>query len=413
MHQPSLFSSLIWTVSDLTRYLRSLLESDPALQDVWVQGEISNLSQPRSGHVYFTLKDHGAALRCVMWRSEALRLRMTLQDGLAVEAHGTISIYEPGGQYQLYVDWIRARGEGELYLEFLRRKERLEAEGLFDAARKRPVPRLPRRIGVVTSPSGAALRDILSTLQRRLPLVEVVLAPSAVQGEEAVSQLVAALEALNRYQKPDVILLARGGGSMEDLWVFNDERVVRAVAASEAPVISGVGHQTDFTLVDFAADLRAPTPTAAAELATPITLNDLLATVAELQKRLRLAGERAIRERENALRLLESRLRLVSPFHRLQIEQQRLDELTRRLSVAVEEVLKKKKLQVEGLEEHLEALNPLAILSRGYAILLETESGRLITRLHQVRPGMRFRVQLSDGSFEAWAGEKGKEEVPG
>jgi exodeoxyribonuclease VII large subunit len=284
---------------------------------------------------------------------------------------------------------------------------------LFDAARKRPVPRLPRRIGVVTSPSGAALRDILSTLQRRLPLVEVVLAPSAVQGEEAVSQLVAALEALNRYQKPDVILLARGGGSMEDLWVFNDERVVRAVAASEAPVISGVGHQTDFTLVDFAADLRAPTPTAAAELATPITLNDLLATVAELQKRLRLAGERAIRERENALRLLEARLRLVSPFHRLQIEQQRLDELTRRLSVAVEDVLKKKKLQVEGLEEHLEALNPLAILSRGYAILLETESSRLITRLHQVRPGMRFRAQLSDGSFEAWAGEKGKEEVPG
>ncbi len=406
MHQPSLFSSPIWTVSDLTRHLRLLLESDPLLQDVWVQGEISNLSQPRSGHLYFTLKDQGAALRCVMWRSDTFRLQMVLQDGLAVEAHGAISLYEPGGQYQLYVDLIRARGEGELYQEFLRRKQRLEAEGLFDTARKRIPPRLPRRIGVVTSPSGAALRDILSTLRRRLPLVEVVLAPSAVQGEEAVPQLVAALEALNRHLKPDVILLARGGGSMEDLWAFNDERVVRAVAASEAPVISGVGHETDFTLVDFAADVRAPTPTAAAELATQITLNDLLDEVAALQKRLRLAGEKAMGERENALRQLEARLRFVSPFHRLQIEQQRLDEYHHRLMGTIAQTLERKMLQLRGVEKRLEALNPLAILRRGYAILSEPESGRPITHLAQIHPGMRFRVRLSEGSFEAWAGKK-------
>ncbi|MFO3797479.1 MAG: exodeoxyribonuclease VII large subunit, partial [Anaerolineales bacterium] len=230
-YQPALFPSSVWSVSELTRYLRLMLESDPTLQEIWVQGEISNLSRPASGHLYFTLKDQGAALRCVMWRSDVMRLRMGLQDGLAIEAHGAISIYEPGGQYQLYVDQIRPRGEGELYQEFLRLKQRLEAEGLFEEARKRPLPRLPRRIGVVTSPSGAALRDILNTLRRRLPLIEVILAASSVQGEEAPQELIAALQALNRYAKPDVILLARGGGSIEDLWAFNDEGLVRAVAA--------------------------------------------------------------------------------------------------------------------------------------------------------------------------------------
>lgn len=408
--QPSLFAPLIWSVSELTRYLRVLLEGDPALQDVWVRGEISNLSRPASGHVYFTIKDQGASLRCVMWRSEAARLRLPLQDGLAIEAHGNISVYEPSGQYQLYVDAIQPQGEGVLYQEFLRLKQRLEAEGLFDEARKRPLPLLPRRIGVVTSPSGAALRDILNTLRRRLPLVEVVLSPSSVQGDEAVPELVAALEALNRYSKPDVILLARGGGSIEDLWAFNDERVVRAVAASEAPVISGVGHQTDFTLVDFAADVRAPTPTAAAELATPLTLEDLLAGIERFQERLILAVESALERRKRDLQQLEARLRFVSPAHRLQMEQQRLDERIRRLTGAVAQGLEREALQLKGLERRLQALSPLAVLSRGYAILSDPQSGQPIVRLRQIVPGMHFWVSLADGRFEAWAGEK-KEEV--
>ena len=218
-----------WTVSTLTRYLRQLLESDANLQDVWVQGEISNLSRPASGHLYFTLKDSGASLRCVMWRNEAARVRLALQDGQSVEAHGKISLYEAGGQYQLYADLVRPLGEGALYQEFLRLKALLEAEGLFDTARKRPLPDSPRQIGIVTSPTGAALRDILNTLRRRLPLVKVILAPTPVQGDEAPPAIVSALRSLNRVGAPQVIILARGGGSIEDLWAFNDERVVRAV----------------------------------------------------------------------------------------------------------------------------------------------------------------------------------------
>src|SRR5512134_1641005 len=283
--QPTLFSTQQWTVSKLTFYIRKLLEENEVLQDVWVQGEISNLSRPASGHVYFTLKDSSAALKCVMWKTSALRLRMGLQDGMEVEVHGRIGVYEVSGQYQLYADQIRPVGEGALYQEFMRLKSMLEAEGLFASERKRPIPMFPHRIGIVTSATGAALRDMLNTLRRRLPLVEVILAPSPVQGVEAPPALVKALQSLV-LQSPDVILLARGGGSIEDLWAFNDERVVRAVANSRVPVICGVGHETDFTLSDFAADLRAPTPTAAAELATQTTIFDLTAQVSSLQSQI-------------------------------------------------------------------------------------------------------------------------------
>ncbi len=261
--QPSLFSSNHLTVFQITFRIRKLLEGDLELQDVWVEGEISNLSRPASGHIYFTLKDKNASLRCVMWKTDAMRLRVALQDGAAIEAHGKIAVYEPQGQYQLIVNIIQPKGEGALYQEFLRLKAMLEAEGLFDLERKRPTPELPKTIGIVTSATGAALRDMLNTLRRRLPLVRVILAPSLVQGVEAPPALVSALASLNR-QNPDVILLARGGGSIEDLWAFNDERVVRAVAESNAPVICGVGHETDFTLAIsppiFAPRLRLPLP---------------------------------------------------------------------------------------------------------------------------------------------------------
>jgi len=286
MLQPSLFPVTSISVSELTRYLREWMESDELLRDVWVQGEITNLSRPASGHVYFTIKDEYSALKCVIWRTSAGRATSNLQSGLAVEVHGYVSVYERDGTYQLYVDAVRPAGEGTLFQEFLRLKARLEEEGLFDASRKKMIPQVPAKIGVVTSPSGAALQDILNTLQRRYPLVEVILAPAAVQGENAPGELAAAIGQLNREPGIDVIIVARGGGSLEDLWAFNDERVVRAVAASHVPIISGVGHETDFTLTDFAADLRAPTPTAAAEQAVPDQM-DVRERLLATQRRLR------------------------------------------------------------------------------------------------------------------------------
>jgi exodeoxyribonuclease VII large subunit len=387
-----------WTVSTLTRYLRQLLESDASLQDVWVQGEISNLSRPASGHIYFTLKDSGASLKCVMWRSEAARMRLALKDGLAVEAHGSISLYEAGGQYQLYADAIRLLGEGALYQEFLRLRTLLEAEGLFDTARKRPIPDFPRRIGIVTSPTGAALRDILNTLRRRLPLVKVILAPTPVQGDEAPPAIVSALQTLNRVGAPEVIILARGGGSIEDLWAFNDERVVRAVVGSAAPVITGVGHETDFTLADFAADLRAPTPTAAAELATPITVLDLNANLTEYGAILVRGMAALFQQKRAAAAWLDNHLRLASPGRRLQTERQRLDEISRRWNAAQAHRLEIAEEKFRGLESRLLSLSPLAVLRRGYAVVTKNE--KVVTSVAQIRLDDKLRVRVQDGEFD-------------
>jgi len=398
MEQLALFdSSPRWTVSTLTRYLRHLLESDASLQGVWVQGEISNLSRPTSGHIYFTLKDSGASLRCVMWRNEAARMRLALQDGLAVDAHGSISLYEAGGQYQFYTDAIRPLGEGALYQEFLRLKTLLEAEGLFDANRKRGIPDSPRRIGIVTSPTGAALRDILNTLRRRLPLVNVILVPTPVQGDEAPPAIVSALQALNRIVAPDVILLARGGGSIEDLWAFNDERVVRGVIESAAPVITGVGHETDYTLADFAADLRAPTPTAAAELATPITVLDLKAKMAEIGGILVRGMAILFRQKRESAAWLDNRLRLASPGRRLQTERQRLDEMSRRWNAAQAHRLEIAAEKFKGLENRLLTLSPLAVLRRGYAVITKDE--KVVTSVMQIKLEDALRVRVQDGEF--------------
>ncbi len=399
MEQLSFLAPPRWTVTNLTRYLRQLLESDAAIQDVWVEGEISNLSRPSSGHVYFTLKDSGASLRCVMWRNAAARLNLALQDGMAIEAHGAISIYEAGGQYQLYADIIRPLGEGALYQEFLRLKALLEAEGLFDAARKRTILQNPKRIGIVTSPTGAALRDMLDTIRRRNPLAEVILAPSPVQGGEAPPALVEALRTLNLSAKPDVILLARGGGSIEDLWAFNDERVVRAVVASEAPVITGVGHETDFTLADFAADLRAPTPTAAAELATPITVDDLRSALSASMERLGILIQSTFDRQRSLLNGVLTHLLFFSPARRLQSEQQHLDEMIRRGLAAQVQRLMFAAERAKGLEQRLLALNPLAVLGRGFAIV--TLAGKVVASVNQVEAGNNVNVRVSDGDFDA------------
>ena len=401
--QPSLFASHEWTVSGLTRYIRDRLESDISLQDLWVQGEISNLSRPVSGHIYFTLKDAGASLRSVMWKTGAMRLNIGLQDGMAVAVHGKVGVYEVGGQYQLYADAIRPAGRGALYEEFLRLKALLEHEGLFDSEHKRPIPEYCNRIGIVTSPTGAALRDILDTLGRRLPMLEVILAPSPVQGDDAPVGLVRAIAALNAlHPRPDVILLARGGGSIEDLWAFNDERVVRAVAASEIPIICGVGHETDFTLADFAADLRAPTPTAAAELATQVTAQALQENLRSIELQLSTSIMNILNERRDALWSAASQLAFHSPARRIQSDRQRLDETARRAQAAAAHYLALEASALDGLQKRLEALNPVQILRRGYAVVRRRKDGVVVHRVSQARGGLLVRV--SDGEFEAEAG---------
>jgi exodeoxyribonuclease VII large subunit len=397
MSQMQLFTIPRWSVTELTRYLRDLLESDELLQDLWVQGEISNFSRPGSGHLYFTLKDSASALKCVMWRTAAARLNFSPRDGQAVEVHGNISLYEAGGQYQLYADLIRPAGEGALYQEFLRLKARLEAEGLFDLERKRPIPPWPRRIGIVTSPTGAALRDILDTIRRRYPLAEVILAPTPVQGEEAPAGIIAALRVLNDRIHPDVILLARGGGSIEDLWAFNDEGVARAIAASEAPVISGVGHETDFTIADFVSDLRAPTPTASAELATPNRL-DLASAVREIQVRsLRLMQTRLNAEHTSLTRV-QSNLALRSPSRQIRSGRQRLDEAARRITTLLSHRLSLQHARISMMDKSLSTLNPHSVLQRGYALVLRPD-GSLVRSVQQVQPGDQLKVSVSDGSF--------------
>jgi len=410
MNQYTLFQPRnILSVSQLTSYLRQLLESDEILQDIWVQGELSNVAAPSSGHLYFTLKDEEAAVRCVMWRNAAARLAFQPREGMAVEAHGSMSVYEVSGQVQLYVDTLRQAGEGALYQEYLRLKAKLEAEGLFDVEAKRPIPTLPQIIGIVTSPTGAALQDMINTLQRRYPIAEVVLSPTSVQGVDAPLGIVSALTQLNREVHPDVILIGRGGGSIEDLWAFNDESVARAVAGSDAPVVSGVGHETDFTLTDFAADRRAPTPTAAAEIATP-DKEELLAAIVELSGR----HTRILREQLADLRWemgqVQNALERISPRHAVNTYRQRLDEIILRLDRAAHSQLDKKRFRLENMQSALKSLSPQAVLNRGYALVTRKKDGNLVRRAEQVRPDEDVHIQVSQGSLEARVTETHQED---
>ncbi|MGB9870098.1 MAG: exodeoxyribonuclease VII large subunit [Anaerolineae bacterium] len=397
-----------YTVSQLMARIRSTVETDPRLMDVWVEGEISNFRQVASGHCYFTLKDAGAELRCVMWRDRARGMRALPHNGDSVLAHGRVGVYEQRGDLQLYVDALEPLGLGWLYQEYERLKARLEAEGLFAAERKRPLPRFPRRIGVVTSPDAAALRDILNILSRRYPLAEVVLAPTMVQGEEAPPQIIAALRALNAREDIDVILLARGGGSLEELWAFNDERVARAVAASRIPVVCGVGHETDFSLADFAADRRAPTPSAAAELATPDRA-ELLQQVRTLRARLARALEADLTRRRERVQAQVRALRRLSPLLRLAQARQRLDDLTERAGRAIRHQIAVRRERMAGLAGRLEGVSPLATLERGYAIVQRAADGLIVRSPAQVEVGDALRVRVRDGEFGARVSEEAGE----
>jgi len=404
MSQLPLFQPPSWTVTDITRYLRQVIETDELLQDVWVIGEVSNCSRPSSGHLYFTLKDNSASLKIVMWRSTVVRQTFIPRDGDAVEVHGSMGVYEAGGSYQLYADMLRPTGEGLLYQEFLRLKARLEAEGLFDPLRKRPIPRWPHRIGIVTSPTGAALRDMLTALRRRYPLASVVISPAPVQGDDAPPRIVDAIRLLNRQVSPDVILIGRGGGSIEDLWAFNDERVARAICSSQAPVICGIGHETDFTIADFAADLRAPTPTAAAELCVPDRF-ELAESLDEIVSRMQQAVRTCLATPRWELREAQNRLALYSPESRVRSGRQRLDELSRRLETSAAHTLQVCGLHLRAAEQRLNALNPSSVLNRGYSIV-QRKDGVVITQVSQVNEGDPIHVRVSDGTFAAKVSKK-------
>ncbi|HMQ50693.1 MAG TPA: exodeoxyribonuclease VII large subunit [Anaerolineae bacterium] len=400
MIQPALFdySPRVYTVSEINSYLRRKFEVDPHLQEVWLQGEISNWRPAASGHIYFTLKDALATIRCVIWRSTAQQLLYRPQrDGEAILARGHISIYEAGGNYQFYVEDLEPAGQGALYAEFERIKARLAAEGLFDPALKQPLPLFPHRIGVVTSPTAAAWRDILNVLRRRFPLAEVILSPTQVQGETAPLQIVAALTRLLN-QPVEVIIIARGGGSLEDLWAFNDERVARAIAACPIPTVVGVGHETDFTIADFVADVRAPTPSAAAELVSPDS-SDLRQQVSELQTALVEASQQQLDRSRRDLEQQSWALARLSPQTRINNHRQQIDLLASRATRAQQHQLTLRRQQVEHLAARLATLNPDSTQSRGYAIVQKDQT--VISQTGQVADGDLIVVRVSDGRFEA------------
>lgn len=393
------FKQQAYSVSDLNAYIRALLESNENLIDIWVAGEVSNLSKPRSGHIYFTLKDMDASVRCVIWRVHANRLAGAFSDGMRVEVHGNVSVYEEGGQYQLYVDGIRAVGEGRLYQEFLLLKDKLTAEGIFEEDRKRPIPPQPKLIGIVTSPTAAALQDMLKSLLSRFPMVEVVLSPASVQGEAAPAEIVKALERLNKLVHPDVILIGRGGGSLEDLWAFNDEQVVRAVAASEAPVISGVGHETDFSLTDFAADMRAPTPTGAAVMAVP-DISDINNLLNGWNLLLEQTTVNILEQQRSKLKERKNELDLLSPGWQIKQRMQRLDNSSLRMDYFVNRYFLRQRQQLELTEEKIISSDPRHILGRGYA-LVEDKEGSVITTIKCVQLRQDISVYVSDGTISA------------
>lgn len=408
------------TVSQLNTYIKSVFDQDYRLRNILVTGEISNFTEARSGHLYMTLKDDKSALKAVMFRGSAMRLKFRPENGMKVIAFGSVSVYEAGGQYQMYLNDLQPDGLGSLNLAFEQLKEKLSKEGLFDPARKKPLPLFPKRIGVVTSPTAAAFQDICNVLRRRWPMAEVVLSPTLVQGVEAPAQIARALQLLDG-AGVDVIIAARGGGSMEDLWAFNDETVARTVAACVTPVVSGVGHETDFTIIDFVSDLRAPTPSAAAELCTPDWFDEsdrILACTNHMRSTLqnRLNSERTRLqnlETSNVLRSFDSlvnekRLKIDQLTDRMarnvaeqvRREGMRLDRATIRLDHGMTDRVNAERSRLSKAAAKMEAFDPFAVLARGYSIA-ETDGGRLVKTVGDVQPNDKLHVRVSDGTVHA------------
>ncbi len=442
----------VLSIKDLNRYIKMRLEGDAGLQDVWLRGEISNFTHHSSGHMYFTLKDAESRLKCVMFASQNQRLSFMPREGSKVLACGNISVYERDGQYQFYVSQMQPDGIGSLYLAFEQLKKKLEAEGLFAASRKRPIPRFPKAVGVITSPTGAAVRDIIITLQRRYPAVPILLYPVLVQGTQAAPSIVKAIEAMNARAEVDVLIVGRGGGSLEELWAFNEEIVARSISASNIPVISAVGHETDFTIADFVADLRAATPTAAAELAVPHHM-ELKQQLSFISQSLYAALSRQVNRKKEKLGALKRSPYLMYPQRQLLQPAQRLDRLKEqlaykmngRLAKAGERLMKlertltahnpknqamfaRKRLDSAGRQlvqsmqvtlrqrkqewlthvRQLDALSPLKVMQRGYSLVYDEKEKHIINSINQVQIGDILKLRLKDGRVDAhvWAMEE-------
>lgn len=385
------------TVSQINRYIKKMLDGATVLGDIWVKGEISNFKRHYSGHCYLTLKDEGGVLRAVMFRASAAHLPFEPENGMKVLARGRVSVYERDGAYQLYIEQMQPDGLGALHLAYEQLKARLGAEGLFDAAHKKPIPPFPRKIGVVTATTGAAIRDILNILSRRFPLAVVVIYPSLVQGADASANLVRAISYFNRRDDIDVLIVGRGGGSIEDLWAFNEEATARAIYSSHIPVISAVGHETDFTIADFVADLRAPTPSAAAELATPAA-SALHEQIGALYMRLCVAMKNELAARRAAV----AHCRLVAPADRVRDLYLSIDDIMRHMERNLALILSRKRDALRAAVGRLDAMSPLAVLSRGYSIAKD-EQGRVIGSVGQLPAGTAFSLVLSDGERDCRA----------
>ncbi|CAM3589532.1 exodeoxyribonuclease VII large subunit [Marinicrinis lubricantis] len=449
----------VLTVKELTRWIKLKLEKEPLFNDVWVQGEISNFTRHSSGHMYFTLKDKDSRIKCVMFASQNRYLKFLPKEGSKVLARGSVSVFERDGQYQFYVNQMQPDGVGSLYLAYEQLKQRLEQEGLFAPERKRPIPKIPKAIGIVTSPTGAAIRDMIITLQRRFPSVPILLYPASVQGTLAVPSIVKGIEIFNRLNEVDVIIVGRGGGSLEELWAFNEEKVARSIHASQIPIISAVGHETDFTIADFVADLRAATPTAAAELAVPHVL-DLRQQIGHFRHRLGGALTSKLQESKDRLERLKSSAALQQPKKNLlhdayqQVDrfkeqlvyqlknrlhqsksawmvaersllkhhpQERVasarkdaSSLQKQLKQSMSDFMKTKKQFFASEIRQLDALSPLKIMNRGYSLVYDETSQKLIKSVEQVQLGDILKIRLKDGQLDCqvWS-MKGEEQHGG
>ncbi|WP_157724158.1 exodeoxyribonuclease VII large subunit [Thermincola potens] len=384
------------TVAELNNYIKEKLEGDLFLNNIWLKGEISNFKFHYSGHMYFTLKDAQATIKCVMFRSRCSNLKFLPENGMGVVARGRVGVYERDGQYQLYIEEMQPDGIGTLYIAFQQLKEKLEKEGLFDQKLKKKLPRLPKRVAVVTSPTGAAVRDIITVLHRRCPHIEILLIPVAVQGENAPPEIARAIEMVNAYGQADVIIVGRGGGSLEELWAFNTEIVARSIFASSIPVVSAVGHETDFTIADFVADLRAPTPSAAAELVAPNYL-ELVQRLAELQERLVLGINFYLQKNRNRLEVCMKSRVMSRPMDLIQSLVQKLDYTVARLEQAMRGFHREKASRFQVACAGLNNLNPLATLERGYAVCRDKVTGSPKTTISQFRVGETVEIILRDG----------------
>ena len=400
------------TVSQINEYIKMLMDSNPVLKNVWIKAEISNFTNHyRTGHFYFSLKDDNALVRAVMFKSYAQNVKFEPQDGMKVLIHGRVSAFVRDGQYQVYVDEMLPDGTGALYLAFEQLKRKLEAKGLFDESRKKPLPRIPAKIGIVTSPTGAAIQDMLNILGRRFPSADIYIYPAQVQGTDAAPQLIEGLRYFNREDSVDVIIIGRGGGSAEDLWAFNDEQLAYAVADSHIPVISAVGHESDFTICDFVADKRAPTPSAAAEIAVP-DMSDILSALDSIKMRMANILIGKINAFRKNLKYLSESGVFSDPAYIVNDRKMEILHLSEKLDMLAEKKTDKCRAVLGGLASKLEALSPLAVVSRGYGVVT-AEDGKMVKSVKQVKNGDSIDVRIADGSISAVVKSVKKEKING